>query len=329
MELLYVDKRLEENYDRIKDMPVTIFPYGTIGKYIREKLNSKWGIQAKYLVDNHSKDENVITLSNFLKQKDSSQSIIILSVEKGAYVRNFFGEMLQAGISAKSIVVINKNEIFGYEAAERVINFAKGTVLDIGCGLGIQGKLFADYGLEVTGLSVKRYDGVLLENVIEADFMSWQTKEQFDVVWMSHMLEHIRNIEECLLKVKAVVKEGGCLAITVPASEKEITLTHIHSFNAGRLLRYLIGAGFDCKNAEILVYGYNLSVIIPKVSFIPGDTDLWISEAAIEGYKAQQRLFEYFPKGIEIKTSSWGGDSYFNGDIMELNWNKDFYSIRL
>jgi hypothetical protein len=69
----------------------------------------------------------------------------------------------------------------------------------------------------------------------------------------------------------------------------------------------LILAGFDCSNARIKKYGYNISLILrkekitlPKLSYDYGDIG---------------RLQQFFPDGC--------GEG-FDGDISELNWeNKE------
>ena len=99
-------------------------------------------------------------------------------------------------------------------------------------------------------------------------------------------------------------------------------LAHVHSLSAGRLLRYLLCAGIDCRNAQILEYGYNLSVIIPTVKLIDKKFDFIGMQNQSADFLAQDKLFDYLPKEIKLNTE-WNGIRTFDGDITELNWKEE------
>ena len=128
--------------------------------------------------------------------------------------------------------------------------------------------------------------------------------------------------DDFLRHVKSVIRPGGCLALTVPNNETNILASHIHSFCAGRVLRYLLVAGFDCRNAQILAYGYNLSVLLPHVKYIDVPIDITDSETERTG----QRIFDYLPSGIEIHRE-WDDVGSFDGDIKEYGWEHGDLSV--
>jgi SAM-dependent methyltransferase len=169
-------------------------------------------------------------------------------------------------------------------------------ILDIGAG---ENTPHANI-MKSEGLNVKTND--LFDN---ADYIGFYTdiefSQQFDAIWCSHVLEHILDVNTFLLKIKNDIKEGGMLAITVPPLKHEIVSGHVNLYNAGILLYQLIMAGFDCKNAMIKEYGYNISVILPvkKLDKIPHINSHLDS------------LKEYFP------VEAYQG---FNGDIKEHSW---------
>lgn len=192
------------------------------------------------------------------------------------------------------------------------------TVLDIGCGEGIQSNIFINNGKTVTSIdygdsdyfkSNKKNKG---ETII-ADFNTYDFKGiQYDCVWCSHILEHQLNVNIFLRKVNSVLKEGGVLAITVPPLKHAIVGGHVTLWNAGLLLYNLVLAGFDCSEASIKTYGYNISVIVKKktienvlsmISFDRGDI---------------RKLSAYFPKELNWKKNEW--DDPFDGRIISLNW---------
>ena len=126
------------------------------------------------------------------------------------------------------------------------------TVLDVGSGDGVQADAFRTYGKEVKEQD-HQIDGVL--------FQDWQGG-QFDVVWVSHCLEHQLNVNSFLVKCKSHLNENGFLAVTVPPAKHQIVGGHVTLWNAGLVLYNLILAGFDCSQAEVLQYGYNITVIV-------------------------------------------------------------------
>jgi hypothetical protein len=87
---------------------------------------------------------------------------------------------------------------------------------------------------------------------------------RFDCVWASHVLEHQLNVGLFLRKIFEVANEGAAVCVTVPPSQPKILGGHVSFWNAGLLLYNLVHAGFDCRDASVLRYGYDISVIIRK-----------------------------------------------------------------
>jgi SAM-dependent methyltransferase len=180
------------------------------------------------------------------------------------------------------------------------------TVLDVGCGPGRHWRRFQQAGKEVTGIDI----APLTEGTIVADYLRYNFDRQFDCVWASHVLEHQLNVNLFLRKLHRDLKDGGVLAITVPPLKHPIVGGHVTLWNAGLVLYNLVLAGFDCREARIKQYGYNISILTPKIpAFIPY-ADLHYDTGDIE------RLARYFPQhpGLTIKQA-------FNGDIRQLRWD--------
>jgi SAM-dependent methyltransferase len=189
-----------------------------------------------------------------------------------------------------------------------VKNFEFDTVLDIGSGEGKHSDVLKESGKNVTSIDfgksvyfVKRDD---LHDCIFADYYTYEFEEKFDAIWASHVLEHQPNPNLFLSKIHRDLKENGVLAITVPPLKNEIVGGHVTLWNAGLLLYQLVMAGFNCRDAAIKSYGYNVSLIVkkqsiieyPDLSYDKGDIDL---------------LKEFLP--IDLREP-------FNGEILKLNW---------
>lgn len=189
-------------------------------------------------------------------------------------------------------------------------NFQFQTVLDIGSGAGKHAALFEKYGRQVTaldfGVSIYYRQKNDKRNTVIGNYLEIEFEEKFDCIWASHVLEHQPNVNLFLRKIHRDLKEEGILAITVPPLKHEIVGGHLSLWNAGMLLYHLVFAGFDCKDARIKSYGYNVSVIVkkrnislPTLDYDNGDID---------------RLAAFLPDGL--------GEG-FNGDIPSLNWPFD------
>ena len=191
--------------------------------------------------------------------------------------------------------------MFGDEAARKLVkDYSFNTLLDIGSGpKSAAYSLFTDNGKTVTRQDINPdYQPDLL-----GDFNNLATDKLYDCIWCSHVLEHQLNVNHFLTKIFHTLKDGGVLAITVPPRKDEIVGGHVTLWNAGLLLYNLILAGFDCKNAAVKSYGYNISVIVEKKTAILPNLNYDTGDI--------NALNEFFPLGV------FEG---FDGNIKELNW---------
>ncbi|MEN5103938.1 methyltransferase domain-containing protein [Brucella anthropi] len=188
------------------------------------------------------------------------------------------------------------------------------TVLDIGSGEGHQAAVLLRHGKTVTALDYGEspYFKARDPNIstVIGDFNAIDFPQPFDCVWASHVLEHQLNPHSFLTKIHSVTKEGGIVAITVPPLKHQIVGGHLSLWNGGLLLYHLVLAGFDCKHASILQYGYNISVILrkesirfPNVVFDMGDI---------------RTIRPHLPPALSFDSNP--NDDPFNGNILRLNW---------
>ncbi|MGK0499674.1 MAG: 2-polyprenyl-3-methyl-5-hydroxy-6-metoxy-1,4-benzoquinol methylase [Oceanicoccus sp.] len=185
------------------------------------------------------------------------------------------------------------------------------TVLDVGSGKGDHAKIFTKNNKAVTTIDLgtsKYYQEIKDTNIainhINTDFNNYVTEIKFDLCWCSHILEHQNNIGLFLEKVKSVTKNGGIIAITVPPFKHNLVGGHLSIWNAAILTYNLVMAGIDCKDAKLLKYGYNISIIARNTHFeLPADLDYDIGDL--------ERLKDRFPFDAKQNTP---------GDIIEKNW---------
>lgn len=97
------------------------------------------------------------------------------------------------------------------------------SILEIGCGNGSNLLRFQAEGFEVTGvepdkeaLSTSQRQGLTVYDGT-AEFLPQEiTKNKYDVVLISHVLEHCLDIRAAVLNARAILKQGGYLVIEVP-----------------------------------------------------------------------------------------------------------------
>ena len=310
---------LEYKEKGLSDRKIAIYPYGRIGKLTRQVMRNRFNLDNIWCIDNHLKEDGVVTYEEFMKE-EQRDVLWILSTERQEVFNQLMVRLFLFGINAKNIFILKEELLLSKRALERMIaDDSYRTVLDVGCGEGIHGRILEDYGKKVTGLTYSKtnfYQCKCLKNMIYTDFLEYEPTTKYDIVWASHIMEHIADEMKFIRKLKECVREEGCIAITVPARESNILLSHVHSYNAGRVLRFLLCAGIDCREAEILEYGYNLSIIIPNIHEIPELIDARKIEYR-EIFDAEN-ILHYLPKEISLR-KAWGGNTFFNGDIREIN----------
>src|SRR5882762_9732269 len=137
-----------------------------------------------------------------------------------------------------------------------------GVLLDIGCGTGNFLAAARDAGYRVTGIELDRNaasfarERLHLERVFPltiAEFAEQHAEERFDVVTFFEVLEHQAAPVEFLRKVKACVRPGGVIALSVPNRERWMTgpdvldypPNHFLRWNAAALRKFLSAQGFD------------------------------------------------------------------------------------
>lgn len=131
------------------------------------------------------------------------------------------------------------------------------TIIDVGAGENEQAAFLLNAGKSVTTVSL-RPPADVIGNYLETEL------GPVDGIWASHVLEHMPDVGCFLGKCFDDLREDGVLAVTVPPAKHNLVGGHVSLWNEGLLLYRLILAGFDCRNARVGVYGYNISVIVRK-----------------------------------------------------------------
>jgi len=85
----------------------------------------------------------------------------------------------------------------------------KGTLLDVGCGLGILVEVFIKHGWSTVGI----------DPCLNTTFEEYKTRRKFDVITFFGVLEHVNNPLELLLKAKSLLRKGGIIVYEAPSAD--------------------------------------------------------------------------------------------------------------
>jgi 2-polyprenyl-3-methyl-5-hydroxy-6-metoxy-1,4-benzoquinol methylase len=136
-------------------------------------------------------------------------------------------------------------------------------ILDIGCGFGQMLKCLRSegypntYGIDISKEAVKycKSTGLNVEEIFGLEEYSDGRHGTFDLIIMSHILEHIEKqkiIETLSIVKKRLLSENGKLLVMVPNAQSNTgsywayeDFTHTTIFTAGSLFYVLKAAGFE------------------------------------------------------------------------------------
>ena len=133
--------------------------------------------------------------------------------------------------------------------------------LDLGCG---DGRLTADLqaaeltGADVSPVALGRARGRLPEArlvELEPDAPLPFGDGEFDLVLLAETLEHVRDVQLLLSEARRVLRPGGTLAVTTPATRPLMRAPdplspHLRFFTRRSLARLLDELGFDVRSLE-------------------------------------------------------------------------------
>lgn len=192
-----------------------------------------------------------------------------------------------------------KQKIFFKNRFQSTFNKLKGKrVLDIGCGTGSFLCAAEESGLEAYGVEISEWASQIARKKLRVKIFTGLLRNAgfndnaFDMVHMSHVLEHFADPVAELLEVKRILKPNGLLFIEVP-NEKNFKL-RLRLLN---LFRKLLVHG---KRDPIKPYPEHLFLYTEKtMAIILNRAGLDILNLKIEGFSDKNRL------NISIVNPNW------------------------
>ncbi len=91
-------------------------------------------------------------------------------------------------------------------------------ILEIGGGDGFQAKILSDEGFSVVSIDMEpRISQVFPVNKIDSSKFNF-SNETFDIIFTSHVLPHVHDLDEMFDEIKRIIKKDGIVLHVVPTS---------------------------------------------------------------------------------------------------------------
>lgn len=96
----------------------------------------------------------------------------------------------------------------------------RGTLLDVGCNIGIWAEIFHKEKWEVHALDLNKgaidYLANRPFNSFHSSLEEFKTSKRFDLISMNDVIEHFRNLEKVMSVIDKLLKKGGYLFLSTP-----------------------------------------------------------------------------------------------------------------
>ena len=173
-------------------------------------------------------------------------------------------------------------------------------LLDIGCGTGDFLITCLTNEWNVVGVEPNKNARELTNNKLDKNNLATifkdvneLTSQKFDVITMWHVLEHVPNLNEYILKLKQLLKPNGVLVVAVPNFKSFDAIYYKQFWAAFDVPRHLWH--FSRKSISLLFKNYNL--IVEKV--LPMYFDSFYVSLLSEKYKTgKSNLVKAFIVGL-------------------------------
>ena len=194
-----------------------------------------------------------------------------------------------------------RNWISQYSYCKSHFNKDKKTILEIGAGAGQASFWFEEKGFFVTAIEPDERNVRLINekltngHCIQGFIEDVEIEGKFDVIWMSHVLEHLVRPDLFLKKIRENLQENGMFFIEVPNCENTVMLKasinepHTFHFSKNTLLNLVKNSGYKIECCDFF----------RPATIIEGGLNRIIKNTGIK--------IDHFPYYPRIKTSNKKG----------------------
>jgi len=217
-------------------------------------------------------------------------------------------------------------------------------ILDIGCSTGALLSVFKSYGyfnllgLDPSPICSKIAKKLYNIKVISNNISNFRTREKFDLIILSAVLEHLVDIKSSVRKIRRLLKEGGFLFIEVPDIERfdlyisapfqQFSLEHINYFSRYSIKNLL--SKFSFKIIKIEQKENKINKNVEPDLFVLAKKKNKFEHNLIKDKISEIKIKKYIPKclKIEIETQKKIHKKLFNKEKI-IVWGAGTFTQRL
>jgi len=166
-------------------------------------------------------------------------------------------------------------------------------ILELGSGAGQALSWFEKEGFVVTGVEPDKRNVDLINRKLQngkciASFIEeLGLQERFDIIWMSHVLEHLPDPVKVLMRLVNNLTDDGIIFIEVPNCQNQKTLKtsinepHVFHFSKHSLISFAKRSGFEIEQCDLFRPATKLEGAIHKV---------------FQRFNIKSRHFQFYPR---------------------------------
>jgi SAM-dependent methyltransferase len=224
---------------------------------------------------------------------------------------------------------------------EKVISNKSATILDVGCGnggllLALKRKGYNNlFGLDPSATCVTNVKELGI-HAVKGGIFSSKLNQQFDFIILSHVLEHVYDLQEAMENVNSWLKVGGILYIEVPDAQRYadqyivpyyyFDIEHINHFDEQSINNLISSHDLILINSNAKEFPVSDSIVYPafyafcrKIDYRKAAEKMIISKSNVKEsvvrYIALSRTNDKWPELQELSESQegiivWGAGSY-------------------
>lgn len=170
------------------------------------------------------------------------------------------------------LVQLLANIIYAPYAIHLIATKSKGNLLDLGCGGGRILEIAKQYGWQTTGIEIDT-EAVNTANkkglnVIQGGYEKLgDFNNHFDIIYCSHVLEHVYNPKDLLVKAQRALKQNGQFILTLPNAKSFLRATFGAAWRGLEAPRHLVIPSHISLIAYMDTIGFNVKADTDKRAF--------------------------------------------------------------
>jgi len=238
----------------------------------------------------------------------NSAGLVGLSIQKRLtpYLR-FFGYEFLIGRTPKSTGIAGFRQMLSLLKRNNGHKY----LIDIGSGSGLLSKWIEASNLDITyeGLDYGNSNDFLAQTSSSTShkllFLEFKPSKKYDIIFMSHFIEHQNNIRDTLIKISELIQVNGIVIFEFPLPHRRLIGGHVATLTPALLAYNLAKVGFDLSKSRGVRHGTYATLVFIHKKFAPIDALKFDTGELLQ-------LSRYLPPMIFE-----GSDSYIEWDTMD------------